>query len=108
MSLPDLSYDGEDRGEDDGPPVPAASIPDLRMEPARQLEEADTSAQQRGRLYAALDRLDQRSRCILQARWLGDKKDTLHELADRFGVSAERIRQIEKAAMRKLRLQLAA
>ena len=53
-------------------------------------------------LLAALAGLDDRSRAILQARWLDEKKSTLHELADRFGVSAERIRQLEKNAIGKL------
>ena len=55
------------------------------------------------RLNAALVDLDERSRDILSSRWLGDHKATLHELADRYGVSAERIRQLEKNAMKKLR-----
>ena len=65
-------------------------------------------ANDREELYAALDDLDERSRTILQERWLGEQKSTLHELAEQFGVSAERIRQIEKAAMKKLKTQLAA
>jgi RNA polymerase sigma-32 factor len=60
----------------------------------------------RERLYAALEGLDERSKTILRARWLTEKKQTLHELAQQFGVSAERIRQIEKNAMKKMRLQL--
>ena len=59
-------------------------------------------------LLAALAGLDERSRAILQARWLDEEKATLHQLAKRFGVSAERIRQLEKNAMRKLQQVLAA
>ena len=59
-------------------------------------------------LYTALDSLDERSRDILQRRWLAENKETLHALADKYGVSAERIRQIEAAAMKKLRSTLAA
>ena len=52
---------------------------------------------------ARSDRLDERSRDILQRRWMTDDKATLHELADKYGVSAERIRQIESNALGKLR-----
>ena len=55
------------------------------------------------RLGHAVQNLDQRSRDILQRRWLDDKKATLHQLADEYGVSAERIRQLEKNAMQKVR-----
>jgi RNA polymerase sigma-32 factor len=104
----DLSFDPSDADDDDGPAAPAAYLPDLRMEPAASLEREDAAANERERLYLALDGLDDRSRSILQARWLGEQKSTLHELAQQYGVSAERIRQIEKAAMKKLRAQLAA
>ena len=53
-------------------------------------------------------RLDDRSRDILQRRWLSDSKATLHELADEYNISAERIRQIEKRAMEKMKNQLVA
>ena len=70
------------------------------------LEHEDTEANQRERLYAALSSLDERSKTILSERWLAEKKRTLQELAQQFGVSAERIRQIEKTAMKKLKIQL--
>lgn len=57
-------------------------------------------------LVQALEGLDERSRDILQSRWLTDNKATLHDLADRYGVSAERIRQLEKAAMKKLKMAM--
>ena len=76
------------------------------LEPSRLLEHEDTDRDQRERLYAALEDLDDRSKTILFERWLSEKKQTLHELAEKFGVSAERIRQIEKNAMKKVRLQL--
>ncbi len=108
LSGHDMGFDGSDHDDDDAPAAPAGYIPDLRMEPASQVEKADSGSYEQERLYAALDGLDERSRTILQARWLGEKKATLHELAGQFGVSAERIRQIEKAAMKKLKGQLAA
>jgi len=102
----DLAFDGDDSDDDDAPSAPATYLPDMRMEPATALEREDTATDRRDRLLSALEALDDRSKTILQARWLTEKKQTLHELAQQFGVSAERIRQIEKNAMKKLRLQL--
>jgi RNA polymerase sigma-32 factor len=102
----DLAFDGYDDDDDDGPSAPSTYLPDTRMEPARAFEREDTERAQKQRLYAAIQGLDERSKVILQERWLAEKKQTLHELAEQFGVSAERIRQIEKNAMKKLRLQL--
>jgi len=109
MSNHDLAFDGSDADDDDSPVMaPSTYLPDLRMEPAAQLERLDAARHQHRQLQAALDELDPRARDILQQRWLGDDKATLHELADQYGVSAERIRQIEKAAINKLRVQMAA
>ncbi|MFB1488791.1 MULTISPECIES: RNA polymerase sigma factor RpoH [unclassified Thiocapsa] len=102
----DLSFDGLEDDDDDSPSAPSTYLPDLRMEPAKMLERQDTERDQHQRLYSALKGLDERSKTILRERWLSEKKQTLHELAEQFGVSAERIRQIEKNAMKKLRLQL--
>ncbi len=108
LSNHDMAFDGVDSDDDDGPGAPSAYIPDMRMEPARYVEQEDAADQEREQLYAALEDLDERSRTILQARWLSEQKSTLHELAEQYGVSAERIRQIEKAAMKKLKGQLMA
>jgi RNA polymerase sigma-32 factor len=102
----DLSFDGLEDDDDDSPSAPSTYLPDLRMEPAKLLERQDSERDQHERLYSALKGLDERSKTILRERWLSEKKQTLHELAEQFGVSAERIRQIEKNAMKKLRLQL--
>jgi RNA polymerase sigma-32 factor len=102
----DMAFDGSEGDEEDGPPAPSSYLPDMRMEPASRLEREDTEQDERKRLYAALSGLDERSKTILKARWLSEKKQTLHELAEQFGVSAERIRQIEKNAMNKMRVQL--
>lgn len=102
----DLAFDGSDSDEDDAPSAPATYLPDTRMEPASALERANTASDRRDRLFAALSTLDKRSMTILRERWLTDKKQTLHQLAQQFGVSAERIRQIEKNAMKKLKVQL--
>lgn len=108
LSGHDMAFDGHDSDDDDAPAAPSGYIPDLRLEPAAQVERENATDYRNEQLYLALDGLDERSRTILQARWLGEKKSTLHELAGQFGVSAERIRQIEKAAMKKLQGQLAA
>jgi RNA polymerase sigma-32 factor len=107
LSNGDLAFDGGLEDDDDST-APAAYLPDLRMEPSRQLERMDSEAHEKDQLYAALEGLDERSRTILQERWLSDKKATLHDLADRYGVSAERIRQIEKRAMDQLKTRLVA
>ena len=105
----DVAFDGADDEEDESSSMaPAAYLPDLRHEPSRLLERLDDAASEREGLYAALESLDPRSRDILQRRWLNEGKETLHELAAEYGVSAERIRQIEAAAMKKLRTALAA
>ena len=105
----DLSYDGSaDPEDDDAGTAPAAYLADGRLEPGVQLEREDTADNRRERLYAALEHLDSRARDILQSRWLGDAKKTLQELADRYGVSAERIRQIEKQALKRMREEMAA
>jgi RNA polymerase sigma-32 factor len=109
LSNYDLAFDGSDLDDDDGPSIaPAAYLPDLRSEPSALVEKADSTASESEGLYEALDSLDERSRDILQRRWLNDGKETLHDLAGEYGVSAERIRQIEAAAMKKLRNELAA
>ncbi|MCB1791130.1 MAG: RNA polymerase sigma factor RpoH [Gammaproteobacteria bacterium] len=104
----DMAFDGSDSDDDDNSVAPAAYLPDLRSEPSLLLEQADSEQAERDGLYEALAALDERSRDIVTRRWLSEDKKTLHELADEYGVSAERIRQIEAAAMRKLRGALAA
>lgn len=77
-------------------------------DPAQLLEREDWAEQTQQGLTLALNRLDPRSRDIVQRRWLNEEKPTLHELAAEYGVSAERIRQIESGALKKLQAQLAA
>ena len=105
----DVAFDGPLQDDEETPiATPAGYLADMRMEPSTQLEATDSEEQMKNRLLGALEDLDERSRAILEARWLGEQKATLHELADRYGVSAERIRQIEKSAMKRLKSQLAA
>ncbi len=106
----DASYDltADSDGESDRP-APAAYLQDMRFEPATQAENEDFAENNHNRLNVALEGLDDRSRCIVNERWLKeDGKTTLQELADRYGVSAERIRQLEKNAMKKLKASLEA
>ena len=78
------------------------------MDPSALVEKQDVDTQALDGLAASMETLDDRSRTILQRRWLADEKSTLHELASEFDVSAERIRQIEKAAMKKLKTHMLA
>jgi len=106
LSSHDAAFDGYEDDDDDAPSAPSTYLPDMRMEPASLLERQDSDTYERERLMAAVASLDERSKTILRERWLTEKKQTLHDLAQQFGVSAERIRQIEKNAMKKLRVQL--
>ena len=106
LSGRDVSYDGSPTEEDEYAPV--AYLPSPDSDPADVVEEADWEADSRRRLGHALAALDDRSRDIVQRRWLVEKKATLHQLAAEYKVSAERIRQIEANAIRKLRGSVAA
>ena len=107
LSSRDMAFDGYADEDDDSYYVaPSQYLEDMSDEPSKVLEAADWSAHNNKRLVAALGTLDDRSRDILNSRWLGEKKLTLHDLADRYSVSAERIRQLEKAAMQKMRTAL--
>ena len=108
LSGHDMAFDPEPGAADEEAYAPAHYLPSPDSDPAVMLEAEDWQEQAASRLDDALCELDPRSREILQARWLADGKETLQSLADRFGVSAERIRQLEQQAMRRLRGQLAA
>ena len=108
LSSHDTAFDGPmDDDEDNAYQAPAYYLEDRRSDPATQLENANWTEDSNGRLMEALQNLDERSQDILRERWLSDSKSTLHELADKYGVSAERIRQLEKNAMKKIRNQMA-
>lgn len=87
---------------------PSDTLFQEQEDPSTILERQDGRDKTHEGLAAGFDILDDRSRTILQRRWLEDEKSTLHELADEYGVSAERIRQIEKAAMKKIKAHLLA
>jgi len=99
----DIGFDGPDDNDENIAPAPANYLEDSSHEPAHLLEQSNWAENQEKRLYSALSDLDERSRDILQQRWLADSKATLHQLADKYGISAERIRQLENNAIKKLR-----
>ena len=110
LSGQDIGFDGRGESDDDEhtAPPPAAYLQDMRADPAAQVEESDWTENNNRQLHTALASLDDRSRDIVAARWLGEQKMTLQELASKYQVSAERIRQLEKSAMKKLKGVLAA
>ncbi|QQE88521.1 RNA polymerase sigma factor RpoH [Azotobacter chroococcum] len=104
LSGQDMAFDPATDADDDSAfQAPAHYLEDQRYDPARQLEEADWSDSSAANLHEALDGLDERSRDILYQRWLAEEKATLHDLAAKYKVSAERIRQLEKSALNKLK-----
>jgi RNA polymerase sigma-32 factor len=109
MSLSDASFDAssEDADKDDAYMAPAAYLQDMSYNPETLVTAADSEQSRKDQLTDALTGLDERSRDIVARRWLAEKKPTLHELADEYGVSAERIRQIEKKALGQMRELLA-
>ncbi len=105
LSGQDLALESSSDSEDIFAPI--AYLEDHRSEPTRVLESRTYDHLQGDGLQAALSALDERSRRIVEERWLSDEPATLHELAAEYGVSAERIRQIESRAMQKMRSSLA-
>ena len=101
----DMSSDDDD---DSAYQAPALSLATDSPSPELLLEHTDSQQQTQATLMQALDELDDRSRQIVSKRWLTDNKATLHELADEYGVSAERIRQIEKNAFNKIKTSFVA
>ena len=97
---------GDDDDEVSTHVAPALYLEDNRYDPARLAEEEDYEEQSTNALHDAMEQLDDRSRNILQRRWLDDEKSTLHELAAEYNVSAERIRQLEKNAMEKIKVAM--
>jgi len=105
----DASFDaGSDDDDETAYQAPANYLEDRRYDPSTMVEKTDWTENSVAALDVALDQLDERSRDILQQRWLSEDKSTLHELAKKYGVSAERIRQLEKNAMKKMRVSMEA
>ncbi len=104
----DAAFEAQGEDDDEGSThvAPALYLEDNRYDPARLAEEDDYEEQSTNALHDAMEQLDDRSRNILQRRWLDDEKSTLHELAAEYNVSAERIRQLEKNAMEKIKVAM--
>ena len=104
----DAAFEAQGDDDDEGSThvAPALYLEDNRYDPARLAEEEDYEEQSTNALHDAMEQLDDRSRNILQRRWLDDEKSTLHKLAAEYNVSAERIRQLEKNAMEKIKVAM--
>jgi RNA polymerase sigma-32 factor len=104
LSSRDVSYDPAPDTDDEESAAysPSAYLPAPDADPAVAVERAEWDDDVSERVTHAMTQLDERSRAILRARWMDEPKATLHELADQYGVSAERIRQIEANAIKKL------
>ena len=103
LSAHDLSFDPLPAADEEESYGPAAYLGAPDSDPAKQVEAEDWEGDSSAQLAVGLKTLDERSRTIVQRRWLASPKATLHELAAEFGVSAERIRQIEASAFSRLR-----
>lgn len=108
LSTYDTSFDGAPEDDDKSYTAPVNYLEDHSADPALQVEQADWARNNEQNLHSAIAELDERSRDILASRWLTENKATLHQLADRYGVSAERIRQLEQNAMKKVKATMAA
>lgn len=109
LSSFDAAFDaGSDEDDESAYQAPVNFLEDQRYDPSQMLEDADWQSSSEDGLHLALTGLDERSRSILERRWLSENKATLHELADEYGVSAERIRQLEKNAMKKIKVMMEA
>ena len=104
----DASFEAQADDDDDGRVAPVVYLEDTRFDPAKEVEDNDWEEHNNNALHNAMGQLDDRSRTILQRRWLDDEKSTLHELAAEYNVSAERIRQLEKNAMEKIKTAMMA
>ncbi|GGA25806.1 RNA polymerase sigma factor RpoH [Dyella nitratireducens] len=108
LSGRDIGFEAPADAEEDAKPAPEAFLIDEGADPYDNVADADQTDNQLDTLSSALEKLDERSRDIIQRRWLNEEKATLQDLADEYGVSAERIRQVEANAMKKMRALFAA
>src|SRR5882757_3779943 len=108
LSARDMSFDPTPESDEEEAYSPALYLPASNADPAVEVERAEWEEDSTERLSVALERLDERSRSILKRRWMTDDKATLHELADEYGISAERVRQVESNAINKLKGLMAA
>jgi len=108
LSNQDMAFDpaADEDGDDRDISAPVHYLRQANADPSDLLEETEWGMHEQSRLNAAIAQLDERSRDILASRWLNEEKLTLHDLAARYNVSAERIRQLEGSAMKKLKQAL--
>ncbi len=107
LSSHDTSFDlPADEDDDSAYQAPANYLENKSVDPVLQLEAQDWAEDSHKRLTAAMLHLDDRSKDILNQRWLSERKTTLHDLAGKYDVSAERIRQLEKNAMKKIKVAM--
>jgi RNA polymerase sigma-32 factor len=108
LSARDMSFDPTpEADEEESSYSPAMYLPASNADPAIEVENEEWEEDSADRLSIAMEKLDERSRSILKRRWMTDDKATLHELADEYGISAERVRQVESNAISKLKLLMA-
>ena len=108
LSARDMSFDPTPESDEEETYSPAMYLPASNADPATEIENEEWEEDSTERLSMALEKLDERSRSILKRRWMTDNKATLHELADEYGISAERVRQVESNAINKLKGLMAA
>ncbi|MEM9302814.1 MAG: RNA polymerase sigma factor RpoH [Pseudomonadota bacterium] len=109
LSGQDIGFDAPGSNDDDDlRPAPMNFLEKEGSDPAQVVEAEDWESHHNNLLYQGLDGLDERSQDIIRSRWLTESKQTLQELADKYGVSAERIRQLESNALKKMRASMAA
>jgi len=104
LAASDASFDAHPDDEDEHTFAPAGFLEDARYNPAQEMEKTDWTTQSSEIIHHALNKLDERSQDIIRNRWLDETKLTLQELAAKYNISAERVRQLEKNAMAKLRV----
>jgi RNA polymerase sigma-32 factor len=103
LSARDMSFDPTPESDEEDTYSPAMYLPASHADPAIEVEREEWEEDSSERLSIALEKLDERSRNILKRRWMTEDKATLHELADEYGISAERVRQVESNAISKLK-----
>jgi RNA polymerase sigma-32 factor len=103
LSARDMSFDPTPESDEEDTYSPAMYLPASHADPAIEVEREEWDEDSSDRLNIALEKLDERSRNIVKRRWMTDDKATLHELADEYGISAERVRQVETNAISKLK-----
>jgi RNA polymerase sigma-32 factor len=103
LSARDMSFDPTPESDEEDTYSPAMYLPARHADPAIEVEREEWDEDSSERLSIALEKLDERSRNILKRRWMTDDKATLHELAAEYGISAERVRQVETNAIGKLK-----